>query len=97
MLTSQRQITLPRFENSTERGFCEYLISQGYAFSTAMDYIRRLRRITSLDKLINQNLDGLIASFENGIHKALNERSHNAHSCALKRFKEYGIRIGVIA
>ena len=78
-----------QFENNTERGFFEFLLGRGYARSTAADYIRRLRRIKSLDVLKGENLDGYINDYENGANENLNKRAHNAHSCALKRFKEY--------
>lgn len=82
------EISMFKFENSTEARFYDYLLSRGYAKSTAADYIRRLRKIKSLDLLVNENLDALIADYESGANANANARSHKAYSCALKRLKE---------
>lgn len=85
------------FVNNTERGFFEFLMSRGYAASSARDYIRRMRRIRPLDELIRENLDVRIADYETGSHEDMNNRVHHAYSCALKRLREYAERIGLIA
>ena len=79
-----------KFENSTEASFYDYLVgNRGYKQSTAMDYVRRIRRIESMDTLVKKNLDNVIDDYENGAHKMVNHSAHNAYSCALKRLREF--------
>ena len=83
---------MKRFNNQTERAFHDFLISAGYAASTTDDYIRRLRRIGSLDVLVTSNLDNLISDYETGAHAEMNANAHRAYSCAIKRLQEYAER-----
>ena len=78
-----------KFKNDVEGRFFDFMLSKGYARSTAAAYIRCLRRIKSMDVLMGENLDDYINDYEKGSNENLNKRSHNAYSCALKRFKEY--------
>ena len=83
------------FRNHTETGFYDYLLSRGYAESTARHYIVKLRQLDELDKLIQQPLDPFISQQETGACKDANIRGHKATSCALKRFREYQAHRGI--
>ena len=79
-----------KFLNSTEAGFYDYMLShKHYKDSTVLDYIRRIRKIESMDTLVYKDLTLYIDDFETGTHRNMNAASHNAYSCALKRLKEY--------
>lgn len=84
------------FKNHTEASFCDYLLSRGYAQSTALHYIVRLRRIKSLDQLVQDNLSPYISDYETGTHKMENARAHKAISSALKRLQAYQNHKGII-
>ena len=86
-----------KFENQTEAGFYDYMLSQRrYKESTVWDYIKRIRKIESMDTLINKSLDPFINDFEDGAHETMNSTCHNAYSCALKRLQEYQRYRGII-
>ena len=86
-----------KFENRTEAGFYDYMMSRrDYKESTVWDYIKRIRKIESMDTLINKNLDPFIKDYEDGTHESMNSTCHNAYSCALKRLKEYQEYRGII-
>lgn len=87
-----------KFINHTEAGFYDYMMShRNYKESTVMDYIRRIRKIESMDILINKNIDPYIKDFEKGSNETMNSTCHNAYSCALKRLQEYQDYRGIIA
>ncbi len=78
------------FENQTEAGFYDYMMChRGYRESTVLDYIRRIRKIESMDTLVSKNLDHYIADYMTGAKQNMNATCHNAYSCALKRLQEY--------
>ena len=83
--------------NCTESGFYDYMLShKHYRESTVLDYIKRIRKIESMDTLVCKDLEPYIADFETGTHKNMNATCHNAYSCALKRLKEYQTYKGIV-
>ena len=88
---------MKKFLNCTEGGFYDYMLShRPYRESTILDYIRRIRKIESMDTLVHKDLDPFIDDYENGAHRSINAASHNAYSCALKRLKEYQTYKGIV-
>lgn len=86
-----------KFVNRTEAGFYDYMMShRHYKESTVLDYIKRIRKIESMDTLINKNLDPFIKDFETGTHENMNSTCHNAYSCALKHLQEYQEYRGIV-
>lgn len=73
---------------TTEAAFYDYLLSRGYAKSTSLDYVRRIRKIGAIDTMVNQNLDPYIADYTTGSHEDFNHQNHNTYSNALKRLQE---------
>ena len=85
------------FDNHTEAGFYDYMMShRDYKESTVWDYIKRLRKIESMDTLFSKNLDPYITDYEAGNHSDMNAICHNAFSCALKRLQEYQEYRGIV-
>ena len=85
------------FLNCTEAGFYDYMLShRPYKESTVWDYIKRIRKIESMDTLICKDLVPYIVDFETGAHQNMNATCHNAYSCALKRLKEYQTYKGIV-
>lgn len=85
------------FENRTEAGFYDYFLSSNkYKESAVWAYILRIRKIESMNTLVNKDLDPYIADYEHGMHKDLNSQNHNAYSCALKRLQEYQRTHGIV-
>lgn len=83
--------------DSTEASFYDYMLSQRhYKESTIWDYIRRIRKIESMDTLVCKDLAPYIATLETGAHYNMNATCHHAYSCALKRLKEYQDYKGII-
>lgn len=79
-----------KFVNRTEAGFYDYMMShRTYKESTVWDYIKRIRKIESMDTLMSKNLDPIIEEYECGAYENMNSTCHNAYSCALKRLREY--------
>ena len=86
-----------KFDNNTERAFYDYTLSTGkYKESTVWHYILRLRKIESMDTLVLNNLDPIIADYETGSQIEMNRSCHNAYSCALKRLQEYQEAKGIV-
>ena len=84
------------FLNCTEASFYDYTLShKSYKESTVWDYIKRIRKIESMDTLVCKNLDPYINEFVNGTYHNMNATCHNAYSCALKRLKEYQSHKGI--
>lgn len=78
-----------RFENQTERGLYDFMMTGGYKDSTARDYIHRLRKIKPVDTLAGENLANHIDDYTKGAFENMNKRAHNAYSSALKCLKKY--------
>ena len=79
------------FKNYTEAAFYDYLGARGYAEGTTWEYVRRVRNVEDINKLISSDIDLYIDDYETGSKENLNSRSHKAYSNALKRLKEYMI------
>ena len=86
-----------KFNNQTEAGFYDYMLShRHYKESAVLHYIQRIRKIEPMDTLINKRLDPIIKDYENGAYQNMNATCHNAYSCALKRLKEYQEYKGIV-
>ena len=68
--------------------FYDYLLSHGYARSTAKDYVYRLRKIESVDTLVSKDLTPYIEDYTIGAHENFDKDHHRAYSNALKRLQE---------
>ena len=74
---------------TTESAFYDYLMSRGYARTTIILYVSRLRKVGDIHTLLHTNLDPLIADYKTGAHANLNKEAHGAFSCALQRLQEW--------